>query len=350
MAAAQQEYSEIRERFAARANDQRRITIEAARANKQKIDWTDYTPPVPKVLGVQVFKDFDMHQLIEYIDWSPFFHTWELAGRYPRILTDEVVGVEATKLFADAEQMLEQIIEQKLFTAHAVVGLFPAAAIEDDIELYTDDQRSEVLCTLSNLRQQTSKIAGRANHCLTDYIAPKETGIKDYMGTFAVTTGFGVDELAAEYEADFDDYNSIMAKALADRLAEAFAEMMHGKVRREYWGYAAAEQLDNESLIKEKYQGIRPAPGYPACPDHTEKAKIWELLDVEQNIGLKITESFAMYPVAAVSGWYFSHPQSQYFGVAKISEDQVEEYAQRKGMSQSEMERWLSPNLGYEPE
>jgi len=350
VAAAQQEYSEIRERFAARANDQRRITIEAARANKQQIDWSDYIPPVPKVLGVQVFKDFDMHQLIEYIDWSPFFHTWELAGRYPRILTDEVVGVEATKLFADAQQMLERIIDQKLFSAHAVVGLFPASAIEDDIELYTDDQRTEVLCTLNNLRQQTSKIAGKANHCLTDFIAPKETGLKDYMGTFAVTTGFGVDELAAEYEADFDDYNSIMAKALADRLAEAFAEMMHAKVRREYWGYATAEQLDNESLIKEKYQGIRPAPGYPACPDHTEKAKIWELLDVEQNIGLKITESFAMYPVAAVSGWYFSHPDSQYFGVAKISEDQVDEYAQRKGMSQSEMERWLSPNLGYEPE
>ncbi|NQZ30427.1 MAG: methionine synthase [Oceanospirillaceae bacterium] len=346
----QQDYVEIRERFAARANDQRRVTIEAARANKQVIEWQGYQPPVPKKLGVQVFKGFDLAELVSYIDWSPFFHTWELAGRYPKILQDKVVGKEATMLFADAQEMLNRIIEQKLFTAHAVVGLFAASAIEDDIELYTDDSRSEVLCTLSHLRQQTSKIAGKANHCLTDYIAPKETGIKDYMGSFAVTTGFGVEELAKEYEADHDDYNSILAKALADRLAEAFAELMHAKVRREYWGYADDEALDNEGLIREKYQGIRPAPGYPACPDHTEKGKLWELLDVENNIGLEITESYAMFPVAAVSGWYFSHPDSQYFGVAKISEDQVEEYADRKGMSQSEMERWLSPNLGYEPE
>ena len=346
----QQEYAEIRERFAARANDQRRVTIEAARANKQVIQWQDYQPPVPKKLGVQVFKEFDLNELVSYIDWSPFFHTWELAGRYPKILQDKVVGKEATMLFADAQEMLSRIIEQKLFTAHAVVGLFAANAIEDDIELYTDDSRTEVLCTLSHLRQQTSKIAGRANHCLTDYIAPKETGIKDYMGSFAVTTGFGVEELAKEYEADHDDYNSILAKALADRLAEAFAELMHAKVRREYWGYAVDETLDNEGLIREKYQGIRPAPGYPACPDHTEKGKLWQLLDVQNNIGLEITESYAMFPVAAVSGWYFSHPESQYFGVAKISEDQVEEYAERKGMSQTEMERWLSPNLGYEPE
>ncbi|EPJ47503.1 MAG: cobalamin-dependent methionine synthase [Osedax symbiont Rs1] len=350
VAETRQEYQEIRSRFAARANDQRRVTIEAARANKQAIDWARYTPPVPKVLGVQVFKDFALQELVSFIDWSPFFHTWELAGRYPRILKDHVVGVEATKLFADAQAMLKHILKNKLFTAYATVGLFPANAIADDIEIYTDEQRTTVLCTLSNLRQQTSKIAGKANHCLTDYIAPKETGLKDYIGSFAVTTGFGVEELAKIYEADFDDYNSIMAKALADRLAEAFAEYMHAKVRREYWGYADSEALDNESLIKEKYQGIRPAPGYPACPDHTEKAKIWSLLDVEQNIGLQITESYAMFPVAAVSGWYYSHPESQYFGVAKISEDQVEEYAQRKGMSQTEMERWLSPNLGYEPE
>jgi len=345
-----QEYVEIRERFAARANDQRRVTIEAARANKQVIEWEGYQPPVPKKLGVQVFKDFDLNELVSYIDWSPFFHTWELAGRYPKILQDKVVGVEATKLFADAQEMLARIVEQKLFSARAVVGLFAANAIEDDIELYTDDSRTEVLATLSHLRQQTSKIAGRANHCLTDYIAPKETGIKDYMGSFAVTTGFGVDELAAHYEADYDDYNSILAKALADRLAEAFAEYMHAKVRREYWGYAGDEALDNEGLIREKYQGIRPAPGYPACPDHTEKGKLWELLDVVDNIGLEITDSYAMFPVAAVSGWYFSHPDSQYFGVAKISEDQVEEYANRKGMSQAEAERWLAPNLGYEPE
>ncbi|MEM5529833.1 methionine synthase [Gammaproteobacteria bacterium AS21] len=346
----QLEYQEIRERFAARANDQRRVTIEAARANKQDIDWNNYQPPVPKQLGVQVFEDFDMNELVKYIDWSPFFHTWELAGRYPRILTDEVVGVEATKLFADAEQMLAKILREKLFTAKAVVGLFAASAVADDIEVYTDDTRTQLLTTLCNLRQQTSKIGGKANHCLTDYIAPKETGLKDYIGSFAVTTGFGVDELAAKYEEDFDDYNSIMVKAIADRLAEAFAEYMHARVRREFWGYVSDEDLDNEALIKEKYTGIRPAPGYPACPDHTEKGKLWTLLDVEQNIGLKITESFAMFPVAAVSGWYYSHPESQYFGVAKISEDQVEEYADRKGMSQDEMERWLSPNLGYEPE
>jgi 5-methyltetrahydrofolate--homocysteine methyltransferase len=346
----QQEYQEIRERFAARANDQRRITIEAARENKHAMDWGTYTPPVPKQLGVQVFTDFDMRKLVDFIDWSPFFHTWELAGRYPRILTDQVVGVEASKLFVDAQQMLQQILDKKLFTAKAVVGLFPANAIEDDIEIYTDEQRTQVLCTLSNLRQQNSKIAGKFNHCLTDYIAPKTTGLQDYIGSFAVTTGFGVEELAKQYEADFDDYNSIMAKAIADRLAEAFAEYMHAQVRREIWGYATDESLDNEALIKEKYQGIRPAPGYPACPDHTEKGKLWSLLQVEQCIGLKITESYAMLPVAAVSGWYFSHPQSQYFGVAKISEDQVDEYAKRKGMSQSQMERWLAPNLGYEPE
>ncbi len=344
----QQEYKEIRERFAARANDQRRITIEAARANKQVIEWQNYQPPVPKKLGVQVFKDVDLSLLVEYIDWSPFFHTWELAGSFPKILNDEVVGEEAGKLYEDALQLLDDIITHKRFKAHAVIGLFKAAAVEDDIELYSSDQQA--LCTLNNLRQQTSKIAGKYNHCLTDYIAPKALQKDDYMGCFALTTGFGVDELAQQYEQDFDDYNSIMVKALGDRLAEAFAEYMHAKVRREYWGYASDETLDNNALIKEKYQGIRPAPGYPACPDHTEKEKLWSLLKVEENIGLKLTESYAMYPVAAVSGWYFSHPQSQYFGVAKISEDQVEEYAKRKGFSQQTAERWLAPNLGYEPE
>ena len=346
----QQEYQEIRARFAERANDHRRVTIEAARDNKHAIDWHNYSPPVPRKLGMQVFKDFDMRALVSYIDWSPFFHTWELAGRYPRILTDKVVGIEASKLFVDAQQMLEDILDKKLFTAHAVIGLFPANAVDDDIEIYTDEKRDSVMTTLNNLRQQTSKVTGKPNHCLTDYIAPLKTGLNDYIGSFALTTGFGVEELAKHYEADFDDYHSIMAKAIADRLAEAFAEYMHAQVRRIYWGYAATETLNNEALIKEKYQGIRPAPGYPACPDHTEKEKIWSLLEVEQSIGLQITESYAMFPVAAVSGWYYSHPQSQYFGVAKISEDQVDEYAQRKGMSQAQMERWLAPNLGYEPE
>jgi 5-methyltetrahydrofolate--homocysteine methyltransferase len=346
-----EDYQAVRERHAARQNEKRRIGLEAARANKFKIAWEDYTPPVPQQLGVQVLENIDLNILREYIDWSPFFHSWELAGRYPRILTDEIIGEEATKLFADAQLMLDDLINNKKLHARAVYGLFPANSIDDDdIELYTDETRSEVLMTLHHLRQQTEKIAGKPHMCLTDFIAPKESGKADYFGAFAVTTGFGVDELAAVYEADHDDYNSIMVKALADRLAEAFAEYLHALVRKETWGYGANENLDNESLIKEKYQGIRPAPGYPACPDHTEKGLLWELLDVETRTGITITESYAMLPTAAVSGWYFSHPDSQYFGVAKIGEDQVESYAKRTGMEMQHAERWLSPNLGYEPE
>ena len=347
----QEEYQAVRERHAARLNDKRRVTLDAARENKFKIEWDEYTPPVPKQLGIQVFDDIPLSEILEYFDWTPFFHSWELAGRYPRILNDEIIGEEATKLFADAQVMLKQLVDDKLLTAKAVVGLFPANTVDhDDIELYTDDTRSEVLMKFHQLRQQTEKVAGKANMCLADFVAPKDTSKADYFGTFAVTAGHGCDELVAEYEADHDDYNSIMVKALADRFAEALAEMMHDKVRKELWGYGADETLSNDELIAEKYKGIRPAPGYPACPEHTEKGLIWELMDVEQNTGMTLTDAYAMLPTAAVSGFYFSHPESQYFGVAKISEDQVESYAKRKGMEMKEAERWLAPNLGYEPE
>ncbi|WP_372831948.1 vitamin B12 dependent-methionine synthase activation domain-containing protein, partial [Pontibacterium sp.] len=347
----QEEYQAVRERHAARANDKRRVTLEAARENKFQIDWNEYTPPVPAQLGLQVFDSVALDELLPYIDWSPFFHSWELAGRYPRILEDDIIGEEATKLFKDAQDMLKKLVDEKLLTARAVVGVFPANSInDDDIELYTDESRTEVLTTLHHLRQQMEKVEGKANMCLTDFIAPKDSGKQDYFGAFAVTAGHGCDELVAQYEADHDDYNSIMVKALADRFAEAFAEMMHAKVRREIWGYAVDEALENEDLIKEKYQGIRPAPGYPACPEHTEKGLLWELLDAEANTGITLTDAYAMLPAASVSGWYFSHPKSQYFGVAKISEDQVENYAERTGMEMTAAERWLAPNLGYEPE
>lgn len=344
------EYEAVRERHYARQTEQRRVSIEAARANAEPVDWSRFTPTTPKKLGVHVFEDIDLKSLIDYIDWTPFFQSWELAGRYPRILDDEIVGEQCRKLFADANEMLNKIVDNKLLKAKAVIGLMPANSVGDDIEIYTDETRTQVLTRVHHLRQQTQKIAGKYNHCLSDYVAPKDSGIADYCGAFAVTTGFGVDEMVAEFEADYDDYNSIMVKALADRLAEALAEKMHADVRREYWGYASDESLDNEAMIREEYSGTRPAPGYPACPDHTEKALLWDMLDVEDRIGMQLTESFAMLPTAAVSGWYFAHPQAKYFGVAKISEDQVEDYAKRKGMSMSETERWLSPNLGYEPE
>lgn len=347
----QDDYEAVRERHRARATEKRRVSLEVARANKYKIDWSDYTPPVPKQLGIQAFDDIQLSDILPYFDWTPFFQSWELAGRYPKILTDEVVGEEATTLYNDALAILDKLVNEKLLQTRAVVGLFPANSVnDDDIELYTDDSRTEVLTTLHHLRQQMQKIEGKAHMCLTDFIAPKETGKKDYFGAFAVTSGIGCDELVAEYEADHDDYNSIMVKALADRFAEGLAEYLHARVRKEIWGYAADETLENDELIKEKYQGIRPAPGYPACPDHTEKALLWELLDAEKNTGITLTESYAMMPAAAVSGWYFSHPESQYFGVAKISEDQVEDYAKRISFSKQDAERWLAPNLGYEPD
>ncbi len=345
------EYAEARERHYAKVKDARRVNLTKARENKQPIDWANYNPPTPHNPGIQVFEDYDMVELAAYIDWTPFFHSWELKGRYPQILNHESLGEEASKLFHDAQTMLADIIKHKKLRARAVIGLFPANQVgDDDIVIFNDVTRNQELMRVHQLRQQTQKTRGKYNHCLADYVAPLESAKADYIGGFAVTTGIGLDAMVEQFEADHDDYNAIMAKALADRLAEAFAERLHERVRQEFWGYAADEQISHDERIAESYQGIRPAPGYPACPDHTEKDLLWQLLDVEANTGISLTESYAMVPTAAVSGWYFSHPASQYFGVAKIAEDQVEDYAQRKGMSMQAMERWLAPNLGYEPE
>ena len=298
--------------------------------------------------GLKTFQDYPLADIAEHIDWTPFFQAWELHGKYPRILDDEIVGIEARKLFKDAQDMLKRIIAEKWLQASAVIGLFPANRVGDDIEIYTDESRSEIHMIYHSLRQQMEKPPGRPNMCLADCIAPKETGVKDYVGAFAVTTGTGIDSRVAEYEKNLDDYNAIMLKALADRLAEAFAELLHGRVRREFWGYAKDEQLSNDDLIEEKYRGIRPAPGYPACPDHTEKGPLFALLNAQENAGIILTESFAMLPTAAVSGFYFSHPESSYFGVGKVEKDQVEDYARRKGWDIQVVERWLAPNLGYD--
>ncbi|MEO8331691.1 MAG: vitamin B12 dependent-methionine synthase activation domain-containing protein, partial [Gallionella sp.] len=307
-----------------------------------------YVPPKPYLMGVHKFEAYPLAKIAEYIDWSPFFQAWELAGRYPKILQDKVVGEEARKLFADAQAMLNKIIKEKWLTANSVFGLFPANSVNsDDIEIYTDDKRNKVAMTWHNLRQQTKKPADIPNYCLADYIAPKETKVKDYIGGFAVTTGIGIDARVAEFEKNNDDYNAILLKALADRLAEAFAELLHARVRREFWGYAADEALDNDALIAEKYRGIRPAPGYPACPEHSEKGPLFELLQAPLNAGITITESFAMFPTAAVSGFYFSHPSAQYFATGKIDKDQVADYAKRKGWTLEEAERWLAPVLSY---
>ncbi|MBU9832064.1 methionine synthase [Rahnella rivi] len=322
------------------------VSLEVARDNATTIDWESYTPPVAHRLGVQKV-EASIETLRNYIDWTPFFMTWSLAGKYPRILEDEVVGEEAKRLFKDANDLLDKLSAEKLLNPRGVVGLFPANRRGDDIEIYSDERRQDVLVVSHHLRQQTEK-TDFANYCLADFVAPKSSGKKDYMGAFAVTGGLEEDALAEAYDRQHDDYNKIMIKALADRLAEAFAEYLHEKVRKVYWGFAANENLSNEELIRENYQGIRPAPGYPACPEHTEKGQIWTLLDVEANTGMQLTESFAMWPGAAVSGWYFSHPDSKYFAVAQIQRDQVEDYAARKNMPVAEVERWLAPNLGYD--
>ncbi|QDF68111.1 methionine synthase [Shewanella sp. SNU WT4] len=344
------EYADMREKRLAQAKRKNIVAIEEARANRCQHDWANYTPVTPKVLGRQVFDDYPLADLVERIDWTPFFRAWELHGHYPEILTDKVVGEEAQKLFADGKAMLNTIIQEKWLTAKGVIGLFPANTVNfDDIELYTDDSRTELELTTHHLRMQIERV-GNHNFCLADFVAPKDSGIADYMGGFAVTTGHGIDEHVARFEANHDDYNAIMLKCLADRLAEAFAERMHERVRKEFWGYASDETLDNEALIREKYKGIRPAPGYPACPDHTEKGLLWDLLKPDETINLNITESYAMYPTAAVSGWYFAHPQSRYFGITNIGLDQVADYAKRKGMSVTETEKWLAPVLDYDPE
>nr|WP_154928697.1 methionine synthase [Pantoea agglomerans] len=348
IARTRREYETVRIQHARKKPRTPPVSLQAARDNASLIAWENYTPPVPHRPGVsQVEASIDT--LRHYIDWTPFFMTWSLAGKYPRILEDEVVGEEAQRLFADASAMLDRLSEQSLLTPRGVVGIFPANRVGDDIHLYSDERRDEVLCVSHHLRQQTEK-ADFANYCLADFVAPKSAGKADYLGAFAVTGGLEEDALAAAYDLQHDDYNKIMVKALADRLAEAFAEYLHERVRKVIWGFAPNENLSNDELIRECYQGIRPAPGYPACPDHTEKAAIWTLLGVEEQIGMTLTESYAMWPGAAVAGWYFSHPDSRYFAVAQIQRDQVEDYAARKGMSVSEVERWLAPHLGYDEE
>jgi 5-methyltetrahydrofolate--homocysteine methyltransferase len=343
------EYEDLREAHANRNRTGRQHTLEAARNAKLGIDWSIDAPVKPTFLGTRTFADYDLTHLAECIDWTPFFRTWEMKGNYPAILEDETSGEAARALFHDALAMLEKIIDEKWLGASAVIGFFPANSVgHDDVELYTDDSRDEVTLRLHFLRQQMLKNSDRANFSLADFIAPKETKVADYIGGFAVTTGHGMRDRVEAFKDAGDDYNAILLEALADRLAEAFAEHLHQRVRREFWAYAGHEDLANEDLIKEKYQGIRPAPGYPACPDHTEKATLFKLLDAEAQTGISLTESFAMLPAASVSGFYFAHPESQYFGIGKISKDQIEDYAVRKGVTLEETERWLAPSLDYE--
>jgi 5-methyltetrahydrofolate--homocysteine methyltransferase len=337
------EYDAFRETFLNRSRDKNFLTIEQARKNKLQLDWENFTPVKPNVIGEQVI-EVDLDVLVPYIDWTPFFRTWELFGKYPAILTDEVVGEQATSVFADAQEMLEVILREKKLTAKGIYGIFPANQVnDDDIEL--SDESGKVLEKFLTLRQQSQKTKGAPNIALSDFIAPKDSGKTDYMGAFCVTTGFGVDEWAAEFERDLDDYNSIMVKALADRFAEAFAEYLHEKIRKEIWGYSSDENMSTEAMIAEEYKGIRPAPGYPACPDHLEKPTIWKLLNVEKEIGVTLTESMAMWPASSVSGYYFGNPESKYFGLGKIKEDQVIDYAKRRSVSTEVAMKWLNPNI-----
>jgi 5-methyltetrahydrofolate--homocysteine methyltransferase len=349
LAATEEDYAALRERHSAK-NDRPMLTLTKARENRTPVEWEGYVPPTPARPGVTVFEDYDVAELREYIDWQPFFNAWEMKGKFPDILNNPATGEAARKLYDDAQDMLDRLIKEKWLTANGVIGLFPANAVGDDIEVYADDDRTEIRATLRNLRQQGEHREGIPNRSLGDFVAPKDTGIADHVGAFAVTAGLGSQDKIVEFKADLDDYSAILLESLADRLAEAFAERMHERVRKEFWGYASDENLDNASLIGERYVGIRPAPGYPACPEHTEKQTLWELLDVNANTGIELTDSMAMWPGAAVSGWYFSHPQSQYFVVGRLGQDQVADYAQRKGWTLKEAERWLSSNLGYNPE
>ncbi|KUI40440.1 methionine synthase [Mycobacterium sp. GA-2829] len=348
--ATEKDYASLRERHAQK-NERPMLTLEKARANRTPVDWNGYTPPAPvQGLGVREFTGYDLSELREYIDWQPFFNAWEMKGRFPDILNNPASGEAARKLYEDAQEMLDTAIKEKWLTANGVIGFFPANAVGDDIEVYTDETRTEVLTTLHNLRQQGEHRDGIPNRSLGDFVAPKDTELADYVGAFAVTAGLGSQDRIMEFKAANDDYSAILLESLADRLAEAFAERMHERVRKEFWGYQPDEHLDNEALIGEKYVGIRPAPGYPACPEHTEKTTLFDLLDVTERTGIELTESMAMWPGAAVSGWYFSHPQSQYFVVGRLAQDQVADYAKRKGWTLQEAERWLAPNLGYNPE
>ena len=324
------------------------VSLETARARRTQIEWRAEDLPVPTFTGVRVLKDFPLETLRDFIDWSPFFHTWGLKGIYPRIFDHESHGAQARQLFSEGNALLDLIIEKKLITARGVYGLFPASAVGDDVELYTDSARGNGLERFHFLRQQANREGSEPCRSLADFVAPKETGLPDHIGAFAVTTGLGLKELCERFRAENDDYNAIMAEALADRLAEAFAECLHKRVREE-WGYGCGEGLSNTDLIQEKYRGIRPAAGYPACPDHTEKGPLWRLLDVQANTGMLITESFAMWPGSSVSGLYFAHPESRYFSLGKIDRDQVADYSARKEMSTAEVERWLGPNLNYDP-
>lgn len=341
-----EEYDKFRKNFKKRSKVKSFLSIDEARQNKFKIDWESSEISTPKEPGIQVIEDFDLKKLESYIDWSPFFRSWDLHGKYPAILDDAKVGEQARSLFSDARKLLDQIFDEKLLTAKAVFGLFPANTVnEDDIEIRYEENSEEKRMLFRTLRQQLKKHGEQPNFALSDFIAPKESGVEDYMGCFCVTTGFGTQDMATKFEKDHDDYNSIMIKALSDRLAEAFAEYLHKQVRTKHWGYEPEENLSNEQLIKESYKGIRPAPGYPACPDHLEKLSIWEVLKVEEKIGVKLTESLAMWPAASVSGYYFANPEARYFGLGKIKEDQVKDYANRKGISFEKAEKWLNPNI-----
>jgi len=343
-----QTYEDLRERRKQQQVDRSLIGIDQAREHRFQPDWEGYTPPEPKVKGLKVFDDYPLDELVERIDWTPFFRSWELAGKFPRILDDEVVGVEATKLYNDALEMLDKIVKEKWLTARGVIGFWPAHSDMDDIQLYRQPGDDKPFMTLHHLRQQLDRSKNRKpDYCLSDFIAPKDSGKTDWLGGFAVTAGIGIDEHVRRFEADHDDYSSIMIKALADRLAEAFAERLHERVRKEFWGYDSEETLSNQDIISEKYRGIRPAPGYPACPDHTEKSLLWELLEPEKNAGMTLTEHYAMFPAAAVSGWYFSHPESKYFGTGKLGKDQMDDYAARKGMSRKDIEKMVPHLLGY---
>jgi len=346
------EYTNIRDAHGRGQAEKKRISIADARANRTKIDWPAHTPSAPARPGITVFDDYDLAELVTRVDWGPFFQTWELAGRFPDILDDATVGEAARSLYADAQAMLQRIVGEKWLTARGVIGLWPANTVgEDDIEVFTDEGRSGVLATIHTLRQQMARDrADRANRALADFVAPRESGVADHIGGFAVTAGHGADDVVRDFEGRHDDYAAIMVKALADRLAEAFAERMHERVRTKFWGYADGESLTNEDLIAERYVGIRPAPGYPACPDHTEKRTLFALLEAEKNAGIALTDSFAMVPAASVSGYYIAHPEARYFGVGRIHRDQVADYARRKGMTVAEAERWLAPNLAYDPD
>jgi 5-methyltetrahydrofolate--homocysteine methyltransferase len=340
------DYVKIREQHAKKTG-QKSISVEKARANAVKIDWPADRPPRPRSLGVTALKNYPLEKLVPFIDWAPFFQAWDLAGKYPDILDDAVVGEAARNVLKEGQAMLDRIVKGRWLTASGVYGLWPANSAGDDIEIYADEKRERVLMTWHNLRQQNEKPAGNPNQCLADFVAPKDSGVPDYIGAFAVTAGLGIDAKVKEFEAKHDDYNAIMVKALADRLAEAFAEHLHYRVRTEFWGYATGESLSNSDLIAEKYTGIRPAPGYPACPDHTEKGDLFRLLDAGANADMVLTESYAMLPTASVSGFYLAHPDARYFAVGKIERDQVADYAHRKGMDLALVERWLAPILNY---